>query len=83
MRSTHRSRLLALAATATLSFGAAAPAQAAPSQQGGLVNVNVSDIVVQLPLSVAANVCDLTVNALAAQLETGDTDCDAVARSQA
>ena len=54
MRSTHRSRLLALAATATLSAGIAAPAQAAPSQQGGLANVNVSDVDVAVPIAAAS-----------------------------
>ncbi len=49
--------------------------------QDGLVNV--SDLVVQLPIAVAANVCDLNVNVLAEQLRAGDDDCDAVADSGA
>jgi hypothetical protein len=53
----------------------------APPQEG-LVNVNVSDVTVQLPISVAANVCDVNVNVLAAQLDS-PAECDAVATSTA
>ena len=50
--------------------------------QEGLVNVNVSDVTVQAPLALAANVCDVTVNALVlAQLELGEAECDATAES--
>ncbi len=48
-------------------------------QQEGLVNVNVSDVVVQLPVAVAANVCDVNVNILARQFRRGGAECDAVA----
>ena len=52
------------------------------ANQEGLVNVNVSDVTVQAPLALAANVCDVTVNALVlAQLELGEADCDATAES--
>ena len=53
------------------------------ARQNGLVNVNVSDVVVKVPISVAANICDLTVNALAQSREFGRTTCDAVATSEA
>jgi hypothetical protein len=53
------------------------------AQQRGLVNVNVADVVVLVPVSVAANICDLDVNVLAQQREFGRTTCDAVAQSQA
>jgi hypothetical protein len=53
------------------------------AQQNGLVNVNVSDVVVKVPISVAANICDLDVNVLAQSRERGQTTCDAVAESQA
>ena len=63
------------ATTAAIAFGAAAPAQAAPLVlTGGLVNVtivdavDVEDVTVQLPIAVAANVCDVDVNVLAADL---------------
>jgi hypothetical protein len=53
------------------------------TQQEGLVNVNVSDVIVKVPVSVAANICDLDVNALAQQLELGTTTCTAEADSEA
>ena len=52
-------------------------------EQDGLVNVNVSNVLVQLPISVAANICDLNVNVLAAQLDIGETACTATAESTA
>ena len=72
--------LVVLSAVAVL--GATAPASAA--RQSGLVNINVEDNVVQVPVSVAANVCDLTVAALVADLrDTGETTCTALAASGA
>lgn len=53
------------------------------TKQNGLVNVNVSDVVVKVPVSVAANICDLDVNVLAQQLELGNRTCTAVADSEA
>ena len=54
-----------------------------PTMQEGLVNVNLEDITVQLPLSVAANVCDVNINILAEQLRQGGATCDADADSEA
>jgi hypothetical protein len=48
------------------------------SQQNGLVNIYAEDTTVQVPVAVAANLCDINVNALARQLQTGDRTCDAV-----
>ena len=59
---------------------AAAPADAAT--QEGLVNVAVTDITVQVPIAVAANVCDVSVNVLAEQLDDAD-NCDAIAGAHA
>jgi hypothetical protein len=53
------------------------------ARQEGLVNVNVSDVVVKVPVSVAANICDVAVNVLAQQRDRGRTSCDAVAESEA
>ena len=53
------------------------------ARQEGLVNVNVSDVVVKVPVSVAANICDVAVNVLAQQREAGRVSCDAVADSTA
>jgi hypothetical protein len=74
-------RLAALFAAAllVLSLGAM-PAEA---QQEGLVNVNISDVTLQLPIAIAANVCDVNVNVLAEQLRDGAAQCDADATSDA
>jgi hypothetical protein len=69
--------VLALAGVAL----AASPASAA--QQRGLVNVNVEDVLIQVPVSVAANVCDVTVVALAQQIGEGPTSCESEAESMA
>lgn len=53
------------------------------ARQEGLVNVNVSDVVVKVPVSVAANICDVAVNVLAQQRDNGQVSCDAVANSEA
>ena len=68
---------------------ASAVAVPAAAQQNGLVNVNVSNVLnnldldllnnslnnntVQVPIGVAANVCGITANVLAAQRKGGDT----------
>ena len=53
------------------------------ARQEGLVNVNVSDVIVKVPVSVAANICDVAVNVLAQPREAGRVTCDAVAESDA
>jgi len=61
----------------------------ASNQQSGLVNVNLQDIAIQVPVSVAvpigvaANVCDVNANVLASQAKTGAASCDATSTSQA
>jgi hypothetical protein len=57
----------------------------APAQnQTGLVNVNVSDNTIQVPVALAANICDVTVAALVADLEDkGTATCRALAESEA
>jgi hypothetical protein len=71
--------LATLGATGALTLGSvllAAPAQAQPRQEG-LVNVNIEDVNVQIPIGVAANVCGVTV-AVLAELPPGATfDCEA------
>ena len=71
---------LALACTMALSMATGAMAQ---TNQSGLVNVNVADNVVQVPISVAANICGVTVAVLANALEDGEATCDALALSGA
>jgi hypothetical protein len=53
------------------------------TEQDGLVNVFISDVNVQVPISVAANVCDVNVNVLAEQLRDGGANCDADAAADA
>jgi hypothetical protein len=74
--------LLAVVATSLACVVAVAPASAATSQNG-LVNVAVVNNTVQIPIGIAANVCGVTVNALAAGILTGPTACDAVAGATA
>jgi hypothetical protein len=60
------------------------PLEELPPLQEGLINVNVSDVVVQLPISVAANVCEVAVNVLAEQVRDDDAAvCEATAESGA
>ena len=70
-----------MALSLALLLALAAPAMA--QTQEGLVNVNISDVTVQAPIAVAANVCDVAVNVLAEQLKGGGADCDAQATSDA
>jgi hypothetical protein len=50
------------------------------------VDLNVSDtnipVTLQVPISLAANVCDVSVNVLSAQVASGDASCAAVTGSQ-
>jgi hypothetical protein len=87
---TLKRRLLPFVAAGGLALGMAMPAMAAPVITGGLVNVTIVDaididrVTVQLPIAVAANVCDVDVVVLAQMLaDTGSADCDAVAGSRA
>jgi hypothetical protein len=81
MRTTARFFVLALAAVMMMAL-AVAPASAQVDQEG-LVNVNVGDVTAQVPVAVAANVCNVAVGVLAEQAMEGPVDCEAVARSQA
>jgi hypothetical protein len=74
-----RATLTSVAAAGALLTAGAIPAAADPVEQDGLVNVNLGDVTAQLPIGIAANVCDLSVNALAEQISLGDNTCDAVA----
>jgi hypothetical protein len=67
---------IAVAAVAASLCIAAAPASA---QQEGLVNVALEDIVVQVPVGVAANICDVNVAVLVNDLRDDAAMCDATA----
>jgi len=82
-----------------IALGAATMTAPAAAQQSGLVNVNVSDVLndldldllnntlnnntVQVPIGVAATVCDVNANVLAAQRKAGGASCTAKNTSQA
>ena len=75
-----RASLAALVCAVTLIGGTAATAVAQTNEQNGLINVNLQDVAVQIPasvavpISVAANVCDVSVLSLR---RSGDTTCTA------
>ena len=71
---------LAMACTMALATATGAMAQ---TNQSGLVNINIEDNVVQVPIAVAANICDVTVAVLATQLGDGPTDCETISTSTA
>jgi hypothetical protein len=79
-----RKLIVTLLVTALAAISAIGPASAANNQAGdSLVNVQVGDITVLVPVAVAANLCDINVNVLAGQLDAGDTTCEATAESVA
>ena len=68
----------------TLAMVGGVSAAAGGNQAGdSLVNVQVSDLTVLVPVALAANLCDINVNILAAQADLGDATCTATAESQA
>ena len=75
-------RMVVSAIGAVAAMAAFPVAASAQSQQEGLVNVAVEDVLVQLPISVAANVCDLNVAVLAEIADQAGT-CTATADSAA
>jgi hypothetical protein len=54
-----------------------------PVMQEGLVNLAITDLTVQIPVAVAANVCGVSVNVLARALNRGGIDCEATGVSRA
>jgi hypothetical protein len=69
--------LISVAALGVGAVGLASPAAAAPPDQSGLINVNVSDLVVQIPIGIAANICDVNVAVLVGELVDGAAPCNA------
>jgi hypothetical protein len=74
---------LCVSVVAAFGFTGTAAAQVPPGNQAGdsLVNVQVGDVTVLVPVSVAAALCDVNVNVLAEQLGDGDATCEATAES--
>ncbi len=77
-RSEMKRMLAVLAMTALMVAMMAMPASAQPVVTGGLVNVEIGDVTVTVPVQVAANICANVDLALAEQFaETGQTlECD-------
>jgi hypothetical protein len=78
MKSISRTLAGGVAALAlTAGFGGVAGAD--PVTQEGLVNVNLTDVTVQIPIALAANVCDVNVAVLVSELNDGSAPCEASA----
>jgi hypothetical protein len=76
-------RVTAAAIAIALTLGLAAAPASAQTRQDGLVNLSLTDTTVQVPIGIAANICDVTANVIARSLDLGDSNCDAVARGEA
>ena len=74
-------RTLSVVAAGAMALTVAGPASA-QNQQEGLVNVAVEDVVVQVPVAVAANLCDINV-AVLAEVRDDAAACEATADSTA
>jgi hypothetical protein len=83
MTQTLKAPLVSLALALAMMFAVAMPANAQPVDQEGLVNVNIGDVTVQVPVAIAANVCGVAVNVLAELVADGDVECEAIAESEA
>jgi hypothetical protein len=74
-----RTFLASLYAACVLALGVAGAATAQPQQ--GLVNVNIEDVNIVVPINAAANICGVDVNVLILALQAPGpqtfTDCDA------
>lgn len=75
-------RAAALAVVVFASLGVTAATAPAANQQG-LVNVDLSNNVIQVPIGVAANICGVNAAVLSAGTVTGSQVCTAVARPSA
>ena len=84
-------RTAVLAGVASMTMAASTAAQPPVVIGGGLVNVQIVDVIdnvvvnvedinvnVGVALNLAANICDVSVNVLADQLKTGGASCDSV-----
>jgi hypothetical protein len=82
MRKIIATLMLAVGALGLMALPAGAGNHNQPTQSG-LVNVYVEDLTVQVPIAVAANVCDVTVGVLVSDLRDGGSDCEAIANADA
>jgi hypothetical protein len=63
--------------------GPAGGGGAGNGNQSGLINLYVADNTIQVPVAVAANVCGVSVNALAQGIVTGPVSCEAEGNADA
>jgi hypothetical protein len=74
--------LAAVLAIGTLSLMGAGSVGA--QRQTGLVNINVSNNTIQVPVAIAANICDVSVFVLVSEIrDEGETECTAISTSTA
>jgi hypothetical protein len=81
-----RTSSMLVAAAASVGLVMAAPAASAQpnrAAQDGLVNVALQDVNIQLPIGIAANVCGVAANIIAATPQTGPVDCESEAFANA
>ena len=78
----HRPAILAAIAAAAIGLAGVSSASA-QTQQSGLVNVAVTNNTVQIPIGVAANVCQVSVDVLAQATSTSPANCTAVSGATA
>ena len=69
--------------TGALTLALVSPAAAANRAGNTLVNVQVSDVTILVPISVAANLCDTTVNILSNNIDGAEPVCTATAETAA
>jgi len=71
--------LAAVSAVAALGLTALSSTAAADTTQNGLVNISATNTTVQVPIAIAANICNVDLAVLAVQRRTGgSTPCTAV-----
>ena len=77
-------RILALiSVTAMMLALTAVPVMAQPLFTGGLVNVDIDDVIVQVPIGVAVNICNVNVAVIAENVEQTGAACEADADAMA
>ena len=74
VRRATRMKMLGAVLATTVALGAAA-APAGAQNQTGLVNVNIEDVAVTVPITAAANICGVNVVVLATELAQGPVNC--------
>jgi hypothetical protein len=72
MTEVFRMKIVKILASSAIAFGMMMGSALAETDQTGLVNVNVEGNTVQVPISVAANVCDVDVAVLVSEYEGTD-----------